>query len=144
MFSHFCGLNLSRNHNEKYRTMKPASRHFRNLSFSYVMYSSLYCTGATLNLFFLSYFWCFLNENSSSVDLLGISLFVTYGSIGFSFEIIREVCTKACFFLFFFLGHSRESCRCWLLGTSQRPHKQKWNIRAFEKFTISFREDCTN
>lgn len=60
VFSHFCGLNLSRNHNEKYRTMKPSSRHFRNLGSSYVMYSNLYCTRATLNLFFVFHFWCFL------------------------------------------------------------------------------------
>lgn len=63
VFSHFCGLNLSRNHNEKYRTMKPSSRHFRNLSSSYVMYSNLYCTRATLNLFFIFLFFhfsCFL------------------------------------------------------------------------------------
>ena len=60
VFSHFCRLNLSRNHNEKYRTMKPSSRHFRNLGSSYVMYSNLYCTRATLNLFFVFHFWCFL------------------------------------------------------------------------------------
>lgn len=54
VFSHFCGLNLSRNHNEKYRTMKPSSRHFRNLGSSYVMYSNLYCTRAR-SIYFLSF-----------------------------------------------------------------------------------------
>ena len=94
VFSHFCGLNLSRNHNEKYRTMKPSSRHFRNLGSSYVMYSNLYCTRASLNLFFVFHFWCFL----AKTRYLRICI-VCYPWLNmFSFEIIREVCTNACFF----------------------------------------------
>lgn len=90
--------------------------------------------------FFVFYFWCFLRKIIVCGYVRSYMFCYLWFNVILFWNNMRGLHEGQ-----FFPSHSPESCRCWLLGTSQRPHKQKWNIRAFENFTSSyFLEDCTH